>query len=75
MKTLPFFRLCPPATEPAAKPRRYPYHDHEACPVGQEVKRSGQWAYYEPTQMADTRVRCPVCIAAAEQKSERNGAS
>lgn len=64
MILLPFFRLYSPATDPAAaRPVRYPYHDQEACPVGQEVKRSGQWAYYEPTQIADTRVRCPVCIA------------
>lgn len=63
MKTSPFFRLSPPATEsPAAKPVRYPYHDDDACPIGQEVKRSGEWHPYEPTRLADTRVRCSQCI-------------
>lgn len=67
MKMPPFFRLAPPATErPAAKPIRYPYHDDDACPVGQDVRRGGTWAPYAPTQIADTRLRCPVCIALSQ---------
>jgi Pyruvate/2-oxoacid:ferredoxin oxidoreductase delta subunit len=63
MKTTPFFRLLPPGTkEPASQSTRLPYHDNDACPVGQEVKSSGQWQAYEPTRMGDTRVRCRLCI-------------
>jgi hypothetical protein len=64
MKTSPFFRLPPPdmvrdVLSPVSA--RYPYHDDDECCLGQEVKRSGQWQNYEPRQVAETRVRCPIC--------------
>ena len=65
MKTAPFFRLFPTDSEVlalASKPVRYPYHDDSDCPVGQEVQRGGQWQYYEPKRIAETRARCPICI-------------
>ena len=66
MKTLPFFQPSQPGTSPAGpapKPKRYPFHDNEECPVGQEVRQRGQWQYYGPRSTAETRPRCLTCIA------------
>lgn len=46
---------------PAPEPERYPYHDNDACPVGLDVKASGEWQYYEPKQEEETRPRCFTC--------------
>ena len=59
MRVPPFFRRSPPT---GPKPTRYPYHDDSDCPIGQEVQRSGEWQLYEPTHVADTRVRCATCL-------------
>lgn len=64
--TSPFFHhVAPPAgaLAPVPAPVRYPFHDNDACPVGQEVKRSGHWQYYAPRTVDETRVRCPECAA------------
>lgn len=50
---------------PAPEPKRYPYHDQDDCPVGQKVKASGHWQYYEPSTIEETRVRCSRCVALA----------
>lgn len=66
MKTPPFFRHTQHVTgimAPAPEPERFPFHDNDACPEGLAVKSSGEWQYYEPHQIAETRPRCPVCIA------------
>ena len=66
MKTAPFFRHTQHVTglmAPAPEPERYPFHDNSACPEGQEIKRSGEWQYYEPATIEETRRRCTVCIA------------
>lgn len=66
MKILPFFQTSQPSTSligPALKPERYPFHDNDECLVGQEVKQRGQWQHYEPRSIAETRPRCPLCIA------------
>ncbi|WP_210518841.1 hypothetical protein [Hymenobacter terricola] len=63
-RTLPFFRHTAHVTglmAPAPEPERYPFHDNDVCPIGQEVKASGEWQYYEPAQIAETRARCPIC--------------
>lgn len=65
-KTLPFFRHIQHVTglrAPAPGAVRYPYHDNDECPVGQQVKTDGEWQYYEPTRIDETRARCPQCIA------------
>jgi hypothetical protein len=54
---------------PAPEPERYPFHDNDQCPEGQEIKKSGEWQYYEPHQITETRPRCPICIA-LNRKSE-----
>lgn len=46
---------------PAPEPKRYPYHDDDSCPVGLELKSSGEWQYYEPSQEEEMRERCPIC--------------
>ncbi|MFD2719978.1 hypothetical protein ACFST9_14715 [Hymenobacter monticola] len=59
----PFFSCLQPETgvqPPLAG--RYPYHDNDQCPDGQAVKQAGQWQYYEPTTVAETRARCPRCV-------------
>lgn len=30
----------------APETERYPYHNRTECPVGQRVKKSGDWQYY-----------------------------
>ncbi|GAB3825909.1 hypothetical protein [Hymenobacter jeollabukensis] len=70
--TPPFFRHTPHMTgakAPAPEPERYPFHDNDACPVGQEVKRSGEWQYYEPRTVEETRVRCPQCAALSRREA------
>lgn len=65
-RTPPFFRHTQHVSglrSPAPMPMRYPYHDNDQCPSGQAVKRTGEWQYYEPTSVAETRVRCPTCVA------------
>ncbi|GAC1377661.1 MAG: hypothetical protein NVSMB30_25010 [Hymenobacter sp.] len=47
---------------PAPEPVRFPYHDRDECPIGQEVKAEGQWQYYVPAGPDETRARCPVCL-------------
>ncbi|NML64426.1 hypothetical protein HHL22_04330 [Hymenobacter sp. RP-2-7] len=64
MRIAPFYYDPPTAaTPPATRPPRAPYHDNSDCPEGQRVRASGHWRPYEPTRVADTRVRCPVCLA------------
>lgn len=70
MQTPPFFRHTHHVTgimAPAPVPERYPFHDNSACPIGQEIKRSGEWQYYKPIQVAETRARCPICIALTQE--------
>ena len=65
MKVPPFFCTDPPAQGlNTSKPGtiRLPFHDNYECPIGQDVKLNRHWQYYEPTQIAETRSRCPVCI-------------
>lgn len=65
MKTPPFYCTDPPAEavgNPKAAALRLPFHDNYECPIGQDVKLNHHWQYYEPTQMAETRPRCPICI-------------
>ena len=64
-KTLPFFRHVQHVTgimAPAPEPVRYPFHDDDACEIGQQLKSSGEWQYYEPTRREETRPRCPSCV-------------
>lgn len=64
-KTPPFFRHTQHITGLLAPPpitERYPYHDNDQCPDGQAVKEAGEWQYYEPTTVAETRARCPRCV-------------
>ena len=63
-KTTPFFRHVAHVMglmSPAPAPERYPYHDIYECPTGQEIKVDGEWQYYEPNQVEETRDRCPKC--------------
>lgn len=63
-KTPPFFRHVPHVTgllAPEPEPERYPFHDQDDCSIGQAVKASGTWQYYEPTRIAETRPRCSIC--------------
>ncbi|MCB2410704.1 hypothetical protein [Hymenobacter lucidus] len=63
--TPPFFQHTAHVTglmAPAPVLERYPFHDNDECPIGQEVKTSGQWQYYEPTLITETRPRCPTCV-------------
>lgn len=61
-RTTPFFRHNAHATGlMAPEPERYPYHDDDACPVGQAVKASGEWQYYAPQRIEETRIRCLLC--------------
>lgn len=46
---------------PAPEPERYPFHDNDECPEGLDVKAHGEWQYYAPSQVAETRARCPLC--------------
>lgn len=65
MHTAPFVRQHQPVAgvlSLAAAPERYPFHDNDECPVGQEVKRSEEWQYYEPTTIDETRPRCTICL-------------
>ncbi|MCI1189916.1 hypothetical protein MON38_21035 [Hymenobacter sp. DH14] len=65
-RTQPFFRHVAHVTglmAPAPEPERYAYHDNDACPVGLEIKASGEWQYYEPKLKEETRPRCPQCRA------------
>ena len=59
-----FFHLSPPVVG-ATPPARVPFHDNDACAVGQEIKASGEWRLYEPTRIAETRARCPHCTELA----------
>ena len=62
--TPPFFRHIGSTTGvPSPVPERYPYHDNDECPIGLEIKASGEWQYYAPQQVAETRVRCQQCAA------------
>jgi hypothetical protein len=64
--TTAFFRhVAHPTGLRSANPvaERYPFHDHAECPVGQAVKKSGQWQYYVPTHATEKRPRCPLCEA------------
>ena len=66
--TPPFFRHTAHVTgimAPAPELKRYPYHDDDACPIGQELKSTGEWQYYEPAQEEETRERCPTCAGLA----------
>ena len=53
---------------PAPEPERYLFYDTDACPIGQEVKPSGDWQYYEPRSRVETRPRCATCAALRLQK-------
>lgn len=63
--TLPFFRHNQHVTglmAPVPEPVRYPFHDDDACEIGQQLKSSGEWQYYEPSRREETRPRCPRCV-------------
>lgn len=63
---IPFFRHEPHVTGAFTLPpvpERYPFHDNDDCPVGQEIKRGDDWQYYEPRTVEETRVRCVRCAA------------
>ncbi|MGI4832051.1 MAG: hypothetical protein ACRYFK_01160 [Janthinobacterium lividum] len=61
-----FFHLLPPVAEAAPlTPPPAPFHDNDACAVGQEIKASGEWQLYEPTRVAETRACCPRCTELA----------
>ena len=63
-----FFQLSPPVAgaTPLPLPSAHaPFHDNDACAVGQEIKASGEWQLYEPTRIAETRARCPRCTELA----------
>ncbi len=55
---------------PAPEPERYPFHDNDACPIGQEVKASGDWQYYDPHNREETRSRCATCVALSHQDGD-----
>ena len=60
----PFFQHVAHVTglmAPAPVPERYPFHDNDECPLALKVKSGGQWQYYEPSLITETRPRCPVC--------------
>lgn len=64
-KTPPFFRHVAHATglmAPSPVTERYPYHDNDACLLGQEIKASGQWQYYAPVQDEEIRECCLACL-------------
>ena len=72
-KTPPFFRHVAHVTgllSPAPALERFPYHDEEACSVGQAIKASGEWQYYDPAQEEETRDRCAECAALSSSNSE-----
>ena len=53
---------------PAPGELRYPYHDNDDCPVGQEVKAGDDWQYYRDEP--DTRrARCFICNLLANRNS------
>lgn len=63
--TQPFFRHVAHPTgilSPAPEPERYPFHDNDECPVGNDVKASGEWQYYAPQKKEETRPRCLTCV-------------
>ncbi len=63
-ETKPFFHHVAHVTglmAPAPEPERYPYHNNDQCPIGQAVKHSGEWQYYEANP-GEERARCPVCV-------------
>ncbi|MDB5267502.1 MAG: hypothetical protein JWP58_542 [Hymenobacter sp.] len=67
----PFFRHVAHVTglmAPAPEPERYPFHDNDACLIGQEVKTSGNWHYYEPRSRDETRPRCATCAALSRRE-------
>lgn len=67
--TPPFFRHTQHVTglmAPAPAPERYPFHDDDACPIGKQVKRSGEWQYYAPQRREETRARCPSCATLSQ---------
>lgn len=69
-RTPPFFRHTQHVTgimAPAPEPKRPPYHDDDACPIGLELKSSGEWQYYEPSTVEETRVRCASCAGLARK--------
>ncbi|WP_375418099.1 hypothetical protein [uncultured Hymenobacter sp.] len=57
----------------APEPERYPYHDDDQCPVGQQVKASDEWQYYrdEPGRERDY---CPMCAELAAPTAGRPAA-
>ena len=59
----PFFRHVASTTGVPSSVPGYPYHDNDECPIGLETKASGEWQYYAPQQVAETRVRCQKCAA------------
>lgn len=64
-RTPPFFRHAAPSSglrAPAPVAGRYPYHDPDECPEGQEVKRSGDWQYYFG-HPSEERAQCARCGA------------
>jgi len=64
-RTHPFFRHVTPATglaAPVPTPERYPYHDNDQCPEGQQIKKSGEWQYYAG-HLGEERERCAQCAA------------
>jgi hypothetical protein len=66
-RTHPFFRHIHHATgimSRAPEPERYPYHDHSECPIGQRIKKSGNWQYYLG-HVGEERERCTCCIELA----------
>lgn len=62
-QTRPFFRHIHHATGIMARvpePERYPYHFRMECAVGQKVKQSGDWQYYQ-ARPGEEREQCPIC--------------
>ena len=71
--TPPFFRHTQHVTgimAPAPEPERYPFHDDDACPTGQQVKSSGEWQYYAPQRKEETRARCARCVALSRASAD-----
>ncbi|MBD2769418.1 hypothetical protein IC235_16130 [Hymenobacter sp. BT664] len=74
MQIPPFFQHTQHVTgikSKAPEPERYPFHDNDECPIGQEIKQSGDWKYYEPHSIAETRARCAVCITLNHQAASK----
>ena len=56
----------------APAPERYPYHDDDQCPTGQQVKESGDWQYYL-ARPGEERAQCAHCLELRQASPSKPG--